>query len=198
MRIVSRHSLAKLHWVAAKLPLQERTGEMADELILVNESDEVVGYSEKLRAHEGEGMLHRAFSIFIYNSAGEMLIQRRAQQKYHFGGVWANTCCSHALKDEPLEETAHRRLQHELGFDTALEEAFSFIYKAQDPSSGLVEHELDHVFVGQFDGTSTPHPDEIDAVKWIAVANLQQAIVEDPQQYAPWLRIALERLEPGK
>ena len=169
---------------------------MADELILVDEADQVIGYSEKLPAHEGQGMLHRAFSIFIYNSPGEMLIQRRTQQKYHFGGVWANACCSHALKDEPLQETAHRRLQHELGFDTELEEVFSFIYKAQDPGSGLVEHELDHVFVGQFDGTPAPHPDEIDAVKWVAVADLQDAMRRHPKQYAPWLHIALERLEP--
>src|SRR4051794_23646258 len=134
----------------------------SDELILVDEHDNPVGYSAKLAAHENGGRLHRAFSIFIFNSRGEMLLQRRAAGKYHFGGLWTNACCSHPRRGESTVDAAHKRLREELGLDTDLREIFSFTYRATDSVSGLTEHEFDHVFVGRFDGTPLPNAGEID------------------------------------
>ncbi len=165
-----------------------------EQLILVDEHDNVVGFDEKLAVHRDGGRLHRAFSIFIYNSEGQMLLQRRARAKYHFGGLWTNACCSHPRRGELLEEAAHQRLKFELGFDTHLDEALSFIYKSEDPQSGLVEHEFDHVFVGHFDGNPAPNPDEVEAIQWIDVAELQANLKRNASQYTPWFRIAMEML----
>jgi isopentenyl-diphosphate delta-isomerase len=169
-----------------------------EQLILVDEHDNVVGFDEKLAVHQNGGRLHRAFSIFIYNSAGEMLLQRRAQTKYHFGGLWTNACCSHPRRGERLQEAVHQRLQFELGFDTELDEVLSFIYKSEDPNSGLVEHEYDHVFVGTFDGDAVPNAAEVDAVKWIAVPELKADLNRNPSQYTPWFRIAMDKLDNNR
>src|SRR5687767_10348925 len=118
--------------------------------------DRLVGVELKLRAHEDEGKLHRAFSVFIVNSRAEMLFQLRPPRKYHFGGLWSNACCSQRRKGEELEAAAHRGLKAEFGFDTDLEKAFRFIYKAEDEVSGLTEHEMDHVFTGTYDGEPLP------------------------------------------
>src|SRR3954469_24341059 len=144
----------------------------SDQLILVDEHDNPVGYETKLRAHEAGGKLHRAFSVFIFNGAGEMLLQRRAVTKYHFGGLWNHACCSHPRRGEDTLQAAHTRLRHELGFDTGLRELFSFVYRATDPTSTLTEHEFDHVFVGEFNGTPRPNSDEVGEWKWIAPAKL--------------------------
>lgn len=166
-----------------------------EQLILVDEHDNVVGFDEKLSVHQDGGRLHRAFSIFIYNSAGQMLLQRRARTKYHFGGLWTNACCSHPRRGETLKKAVHQRLQFELGFDTKLEEVLSFIYKSEDPTSGLVEHEFDHVFVGQFDGDPVPNAEEVDEVKWIGAAELRADMNHSPSQYTPWFKIAMEKLD---
>ena len=163
-----------------------------DRVILVDKLDQPIGVVEKLRAHLDGGRLHRAFSIFIYNTKGHLLLQRRAAGKYHFAGLWSNTCCSHPKQDEPLLETARRRLRFEFGFDAPLTEVGSFIYKAVDETSDCTEHEYDHVLVGRYDGNPQPNPDEIDAWEWVDVEELRRTIEKQPEAYTPWLRIALQ------
>jgi len=164
------------------------------EIILVDENDNLLGFEEKLAAHQGEGKLHRAFSLFIFNSSGQLLLQRRAIQKYHFGGLWTNTCCSHPRKDEELLDAAHRRLREELGFDTDIKEISSFIYRACDERSGLTEHELDHVLVGQFDGQPRPDAAEIDDWRWVDLEPLILDMQNNPGLYTPWFKIAIDRV----
>ena len=165
-----------------------------DEVVLVDESDRPVGSAPKLAAHQNGGRLHRAFSIFIFNSAGQMLLQRRAPGKYHFGGLWTNACCSHPRAGPSLADSARARLRHEFGFDVPLEELFSFVYRAEDPVSGLTEHEFDHVFVGRFDGEPAPNPDEIDSWRWIDPSELLRDVERHPDRYTPWFRIVLDRV----
>jgi isopentenyl-diphosphate Delta-isomerase len=165
-----------------------------DDLILVDEHDNPVGFSPKLAAHEYGGQLHRAFSIFIFNSAGEILLQQRAGGKYHFGGLWTNACCSHPRRGETTDAAAHKRLRHELGFDADLRELFSFTYRAADPTSGLTEHEFDHVFVGTFDGTPRPNPEEVGEWKWVRPDELLADVRNRPEAYTPWFKLVLERV----
>lgn len=164
-----------------------------EEIILVDEQDNVVGYAEKLSAHQHGGQLHRAFSIFIFNSQGNMLLQQRSVKKYHFGGLWTNACCSHPNKGENLADAVHRKLMQEFGFDTELFEEFTFLYKATDEASGLTEHELDHVFIGRFDGTPQPNPDEIDDFTWMSIPDLLDDVSKNPHKYTPWFLIALDQ-----
>ena len=166
----------------------------ADHVVLVDESDRPVGWAPKLAAHEAGGRLHRAFSVFIFDSAGRMLLQRRAAAKYHFGGLWTNACCSHPGAGRAVGEAARERLRHEFGFDAPLEHLFSFVYRAEDPASGLTEHELDHVFVGRFDGRPAPNPQEIDSWQWVDPQELLADVGEHPERYTPWFRIVLERV----
>jgi len=169
-------------------------GAPADHVILVDENDRPVGSAPKLDAHRNGGALHRAFSIFVFNSAGEMLLQRRAATKYHFGTLWTNACCSHPRHGQTLEESAHARLRHEFGFDAPLQELFSFVYRAEDPASGLTEPEFDHVFVGRFDGRPAPNPEEIEAWEWVARSQLLRDVSEHPERFTPWFLIVLERV----
>jgi isopentenyl-diphosphate delta-isomerase len=166
----------------------------ADEIILVDEHDNVVGYCPKLEAHQDGGRLHRAFSVFVFNSAGELLLQRRADGKYHFGGLWTNTCCSHPRRGETTLDAAHARLREEFGFEAALKEVFSFVYRATDPASGLTEHEFDHVFVGQFDGKPDPNPREIGEWKWTGPEQLIADVRARPESYTPWFKLVVERV----
>lgn len=165
---------------------------MQEQIILVNEQDEPVGQEEKLRAHE-LGLLHRAFSIFIFNSKGELMLQQRALHKYHCGGLWTNTCCSHPRVGEDTAAAAHRRLQEEMGFDCDLREVFSFVYKVPF-TNGLTEHEFDHVFVGTYDPDPVLNPEEAASWKWISPKDLQAAIEADPDSYTYWLKVALPDL----
>tara|TARA_Y100000310_G_scaffold328469_1_gene396638 strand:+ start:501 stop:1022 length:522 start_codon:yes stop_codon:yes gene_type:complete len=160
-----------------------------ERVILVDEQDNQIGTEEKLDAHQ-KGALHRCFSIFIFNSKGELLLQQRAQEKYHSGGIWASSCCSHQREKETTIDAAHRRLQEEFGFDCELKESFTFTYKASFPN-GLTEHEFDHVLLGTFDDTPKPNKEEIMDWKWVNVQQLQEDIVAHPNLYAPWLKIAL-------
>ena len=162
-------------------------------IILVDDQDRQIGVEEKLAGHRNGGRLHRAFSVLIFNRRGEMLLQQRSTRKYHFRGLWTNACCGHPRPGEALESSAHRRLQEELGFDTALREVFSFVYSAEDPDSGLTEREFDHVFVGVFDGTPRPHPDEVSALRWIARAELERDLAARPDSYSAWFREAFAR-----
>jgi isopentenyl-diphosphate delta-isomerase len=163
-------------------------------IILVDDQDRQIGVEEKLAGHRNGGRLHRAFSVLIFNRRGEMLLQQRSAQKYHFRGMWTNACCGHPRPGEALEGSAHRRLREELGFDTALREMFSFVYTAEDPESGLTECEFDHVFVGEFDGTPQPHPDEVSALRWLAKDELERELAVRPDCYSSWFREAFTRM----
>ncbi|MDX3913992.1 MULTISPECIES: isopentenyl-diphosphate Delta-isomerase [Olivibacter] len=162
------------------------------EVILVNEQDEAVGKMEKLEAHQ-KGLLHRAFSIFVFNTAGELLLQRRALNKYHSGGLWTNTCCSHPLPNEDTLIAAQNRLQEEMGFQTTLRPLFSFLYKTSF-HNGLVEHEFDHVYVGEFSGEIIPNREEVMDYQWIAYQNLEQMIKSSPDAFTFWFLEVYERV----
>ena len=164
-----------------------------EEVILVNTSDEEIGTMEKMQAHE-KALLHRAFSVFVFNHKGEMLIHRRALDKYHSGGLWTNACCSHPRKGETTEEAAHRRLMEEMGFDCPVSERFSFIYKAE-LDQGLTEYEFDHVFFGSFDGTPRVNPEEVCDWKYISVQVLKEDIDNNPDKYTEWFKIALDKMD---
>lgn len=168
--------------------------ESDEHVILVDEHDRPVGSAAKLDAHRQGGKLHRAFSIFIFNAAGQMLLQRRAAGKYHFGGLWTNACCSHPRQGQSLLDFARNRLRHEFGFDAPLQKLFAFVYRAEDPVSGLTEHEYDHVLVGQFDGQPRPNPAEIDEWKWIAPHDLARDVADHPHRYTPWFKTVLDRV----
>src|SRR5438445_437576 len=144
---------------------------MSEIVVLVDEKDHPIGYEEKMKAHSDGGKLHRAFSIFIYNSKNQMLLQLRSNAKHHFQNLWSNGCCSHPRKGEELEKAAHRKLKQEFGFDTKLKEVFSFVYKADDPKSGLTEHELDHVFLGEYNGVPKPNTQNWGSAGPIRTAN---------------------------
>lgn len=163
-------------------------------VILVNEADQEIGTQEKLAAHQNGGQLHRAFSVFLFHPDGRMLLQRRALTKYHFGGLWTNACCSHPRPGEATRDAANRRLQEELGISADIEEAFSFVYRAEDAVSGLTEHEFDHVFIGAFDGDPVPNPEEVAEVAWVHPDALLADLAENPTRYTPWFHIALERV----
>lgn len=155
-------------------------------LILVDENDNEIGTEEKMKAHR-EGKLHRAFSIFVFNSDGELLLQKRAPDKYHSGGLWTNTCCSHPTPGEEMTSTVHRRLEEEMGFDCELKKAFHFIYRAE-LTNGLVEHEYDHVFSGIYDGKVRPNPKEVMDFRWVDLNALEKDLAAHPEVYTPWLR----------
>ena len=162
-------------------------------VILVNEADEAIGVMDKMEAHE-KGALHRAFSIFVFNSKGEMLLQQRAHDKYHSGGLWTNTCCSHPQPNEDVATAAQRRLKEEMGFNTDLKKVFSFKYKT-DFDNGLTEHELDHVFVGEYDGDLHPDPGEVAAFTYTSLQAVKQSIAAKPHLYTSWFKIAFPKLE---
>lgn len=151
----------------------------------------VTGSEEKLVAHLAPGLRHEAFSVFVRDSAGRLLVQRRAAGKYHFAGVWANACCSHPFGDAPLIEQARIRLEEEMGLDLPLFEIGVFEYRAEDPVSGLVEWEYDHVLVGRCDDDPSPDPAEVDAWEWVTAVELTARIGTADPTLAPWLVTAL-------
>ena len=165
---------------------------MKEHVILVDRIGREIGTEEKIQAHR-EGKLHSAFSIFVFNTVGELLLQRRAQTKYHSGGLWTNTCCSHPRPGESYQLAAKRRLDEEMGFDCELTERFSFIYHTQ-LDNDLFEHELDYVFVGYYNGQPTPDPNEVDDWKWINIDALKQDIQENPENYTYWFKLVLDRV----
>ncbi len=161
---------------------------MEHTLILVDEKDNITGYGEKMKVHR-EGHLHRAFSLFVVNRSGQLMLQRRAFEKYHSGGLWANTCCSHPLKGEDREETIHSRLKHEMGFDCELKPLFNFIYRAEF-ENGLTEYELDQVYIGFYEGVANPNPDEVCEWKWMDIEELKNDLKSSPEKYVYWLKAA--------
>lgn len=164
---------------------------MEQDIILVDEFDTPVGVMPKLLAHQ-LGKLHRAFSVFIFNAQGELLIQQRAPHKYHSAGQWANSCCSHPAPNEDTMVAAKRRLMEELGFTTHLSLVGHFIYHAQ-VNGGLTEHEYDHLFIGSYDGTVTPNPDEVSAIRWLHPSALQKEIKQNPEQFTPWFKLIINK-----
>ena len=166
---------------------------MEERVILVDEDDREVGTELKLPAHL-DGKLHRAFSIFVFDNAGSMLLQRRADTKYHSAGLWSNTCCGHPLPGEPTDDAAHRRLGEEMGFDCLLQPAFRFRYRAE-LGNGLVENEYDHVLVGSFAGRPVPNPQEVAEWRWAAVDDVSDDQVARPTLYSVWFRIAVQRFQ---
>lgn len=163
-----------------------------EQLILVNEADEVIGFEEKMRAHE-LGLLHRAFSIFIFNTKGELLLQQRAAEKYHSPLLWTNTCCSHPNKDEEMPIALKRRLQYEMGMQCDLEFQFKFIYRAEF-SNGLTEHELDHVYFGITDDVPSPNPNEVKAWKYVSLDQLKSEM-QQPEQFTAWFNISFPQID---
>ncbi|MCB0396988.1 MAG: isopentenyl-diphosphate Delta-isomerase [Flavobacteriales bacterium] len=162
-------------------------------VILVNRLDEPTGTMEKMQAHV-EGKLHRAFSAFIFNSKGELMMHRRALSKYHSPGLWTNTCCSHPRPGEKLDDAVRRRLMEELGFTCPVHHAFSFVYK-KDVGHGLTEHELDHVFIGWYDGLVIPNPKEVDAVTFRNMSSVYNDIDARPEKFTEWFKICFPLVE---
>lgn len=161
-----------------------------DAVVLVSQEGTPLGESEKRRAHEPPGKLHLAFSVFLFRPDGSMLLQRRARTKYHFPGIWANACCSHPEPGEELVASARRRLEEELGIDCELKEVGSFVYRAVDAESGLVEHEFDHVLVGEGEFREiVPAPDEVEEVRFVQPDDVASA--GPAEGFAPWFAEAL-------
>lgn len=163
---------------------------MAEQVVVVSENDEILGLMEKMEAHEN-GILHRAFSVFLFNDKGEMLLQKRASGKYHSPNQWTNAVCSHPKIDETYLEGAQRRLNEELGITADLTEKFSFIYKA-DVGQNLWEHELDHVFTGNYEGSFVLNNDEVSEVRYISMQQLDEEMNANPENFTEWFKIILK------
>lgn len=160
--------------------------------MLVDTNDRPIGTAEKQRAHV-LGQLHRAFSVFLYDRAGRMLLQQRALTKYHSPGLWSNACCGHPRPGEALPSAARRRVREELGIDVGLRRAFDFVYRA-DVGDGLVEHEYDHVLVGEFDGVIFPASAEVANTRFAFPATIAGELARDPAVFTPWFHVAFARL----
>ena len=160
---------------------------MKEQVILVDKEDNPIGLMEKIEAHE-KALLHRAFSVFVFNNKGELMLQQRAAEKYHSPLLWTNTCCSHQRDGETSLEAGKRRLQEEMGFVCELEEVFWFIYKAPF-DNGLTEHELDHVMVGKFDNAPVINKEEVEAYKWMKLEDVKNDIEKQPEIYTEWFKI---------
>lgn len=166
---------------------------MEQQVILVDEADAIKGAAGKMEVHE-KGLLHRAFSVFIFNRKGEMLLQQRALGKYHSGGLWTNACCSHPVPGEETPAAATRRLKEEMGFETKMEKVFDFVYKAEF-ENGLIEHEFDHVFVGEYDGIIRYSQEEVMAWSYISMQDISHALKTNPTRYTPWFHLAFPMIQ---
>lgn len=161
-------------------------------VILVDEKDQEIGSMEKMKAHE-KGLLHRAFSIFLFNDKNELLLQQRAHEKYHSGGLWTNTCCSHPRIGETVLEASNRRLMEEMGIQAKMHPEFSFIYKAKLDNE-LTEYELDHVVLGSFNGEPKINPDEVAAWKYVSMEEIEADMKLYPEKYTAWFRIVFDEV----
>ncbi len=163
-----------------------------EQVILVDKDDNQLGFMAKLEAHE-KGLLHRAFSVFLFNDKNELLLQKRALSKYHSPGLWTNTCCSHPRDGESITEAANRRLSEEMGIAAQLEQKFSFIYVAE-LDQGLTEHELDHVLMGNYNGHPHINPEEVADWKYIDIEELQMDVAQNTVNYTEWFKICLQKV----
>lgn len=164
-----------------------------EHVILVDENDTPIGTMEKLEAHK-KGILHRAFSILLFNSKGELLLQKRSTSKYHSGSLWTNACCSHPLPHESMEEATRRKLKQEMGIDVPLEFVYKFIYKAT-LDNNLIEHECDHVFVGHYDGEPTLNPEEAEDWKYVDLQTLRKEVEQNEHTFTAWFKLILNHPE---
>lgn len=162
-----------------------------EQVILVDENDKQIGLMPKMEAHE-KALLHRAFSVFVFNNENELMIQQRAEHKYHSPSLWTNTCCSHQREGETNLEAGKRRLQEEMGFDTDLEEVMSFIYKAPF-DNGLTEHEFDHIMIGYYNEIPNINPDEVADWKWMTLEAIKEDMKVHPEIYTAWFKIIFEK-----
>ena len=162
-----------------------------EQVILVNEKDEKIGLMPKMEAHE-KALLHRAFSVFIFNDKNELMLQQRALHKYHSPGLWTNTCCSHQRDGEDSVEAGKRRLQEEMGFTTELKKTTSFIYKAPF-DNGLTEHEYDHILVGTYNEDPTINEEEVASWDWMSLELVEKEIKDAPEKYSAWFKIIFEK-----
>jgi len=160
---------------------------MKEQVILVDQQDNPIGLMEKIEAHE-KALLHRAFSVFVFNDKNELMLQQRAAEKYHSPLLWTNTCCSHQRDGESNIGAGKRRLQEEMGFSCELEEVFSFIYKAPF-DNGLTEHEYDHVMIGRFNDEPIVNPEEVASYKWMPLKEVKNDIENHPEEYTAWFKI---------
>lgn len=161
-----------------------------EEVILVDEGDNAIGTMEKMEAHR-KGLLHRAFSVLLFNSQGEILIQKRASSKYHSAGLWTNTCCSHPRPDEKMEDAVSRKLNQEMGINIKPGFTYKFLYKAEF-DNGLTEHELDYVYTGTFDGIPKINHDEVDDWRFISLKNLEEEIKVNPEKFTYWFKLIVD------
>ncbi|MDL5049387.1 isopentenyl-diphosphate Delta-isomerase [Oscillatoria amoena NRMC-F 0135] len=164
-----------------------------EHVILVDELDNEVGTMEKMEAHH-KGVLHRAFSVLLFNSKGELLLQKRSKTKYHSAGLWTNTCCSHPRPDENIVDAAQRRIKEEMGIDVQPEPVYSFIYKTP-LDNGLIEHELDHVLIGQFDGHPRINKDEVSGWKFASLTELKHDMQKEPYRFTEWFKLIVDHPE---
>jgi isopentenyl-diphosphate delta-isomerase len=164
-----------------------------EKVILVDENDNATGEAEKMQAHI-DGLLHRAFSIFIFNTDGEILLQQRALSKYHSGGLWTNTCCSHPAPGEETIDGAYRRLQEEMGFIAPLEKIFDFLYKAEF-GNGLTEYEFDHVFAGEYNGSINFNKAEVMDFQFKSIQSIEEELQNNPGKYSAWFKIAFPKVK---
>jgi isopentenyl-diphosphate Delta-isomerase len=162
---------------------------MMERVILVDENDKEIGTMEKIEAHR-KGLLHRAFSILVFNSRGEILIQKRSAKKYHSGGLWTNACCSHPMPDETMTAATRRKLKQEMGIELETRFAYKFIYKIA-LEGDLTEHEVDHVFIGYFDGEPLINREEVDAWQFIPIDELRSNVASKPEEYTHWFKLIL-------
>ncbi len=162
-----------------------------EKVILVNENDEQIGTMPKMEAHE-KAVLHRAFSVFVFNAKNELMLQQRALDKYHSPGLWTNTCCSHQREGETNIAAGKRRLQEEMGFVVDLKESISFMYKAPF-DNGLTEHEYDHVLIGNYEGKPEINPAEVADWKWMPLEAVKQDIAKQPEVYTAWFKVIFDK-----
>lgn len=165
-----------------------------EQVVLVDEHDREIGTAEKHAAHRDGGRLHRAFSVFLFDDRGRMLLQQRAATKYHFPLLWTNACCGHPRPGEEVSAAARRRVREELGVEVALEPVFAFVYAADDAATGLTEREYDHVLRGRLATQPVPSPDEVVALAWREPEELRRDVQSHPERYTPWFRQALPRI----
>lgn len=180
--------------IVCDAPVVSRKSIMKEqEVVLVNENDEPIGLMEKMEAHK-KGLLHRAFSVFIFDKKGNMLLQQRAADKYHGAHLWTNACCSHPFSDEKVENAAKRRLKEELGFTTDLHQIFSFTYHAK-VENDLIEHEFDHVFAGEYESDIHPNSNEVADYSYKPIDEIKKEMEQHPEKFTSWFKIAFPKIE---
>jgi isopentenyl-diphosphate delta-isomerase len=180
-----------MNYTEAKSGLNSTNDRRQPSIVLIDETGREIGQAPKIAAHTSGGVLHRAFSIYLLDPHGRLLLQRRADAKYHFAGLWSNTCCGHAVPNEALAITTSARLWDEMRVQAELNEVGQFVYEAYDPTSGLTEREMDHVFVGTTSGEPDPNPLEVSEWRWICPEALESELKDHSNWFTPWFSLGL-------